>query len=79
MDLNWNKEILPRSDQTSIKFEISSARSMLTSMKIPFFSPNVTKLHLYFDGQIASNSTNLLSKIINLSQLTEIQLECFLS
>ena len=63
-------------DQITLRLGNYFTESMLTSMKIPYF-PNVTKLHLYFDGQIVSNSTNLLSKIINLSQLTEIQLECF--
>ena len=34
------------------------------------------KLHLHFIDQIVNNATNILSKIINLSQLIEVQLDC---
>ena len=81
INFSCNREMISTGDQTFQTTNIDQITLRLgnyftESMKIPSF-PNVTKLHLYFDGQIASNSTNLLSKIINLSQLTEIQLECF--
>ena len=85
IDFDSKKEMISTGDQTFQTTNIDQiilrlgnyfTESMLTSANSPFF-PNVTKLHLHFDGQIMSNATNLLSKIINLSQLIEVQLECF--
>ena len=85
IDFDSKKEMISTSNQTFQTTNINQiilrlgnylTESMLTSMNVPFF-PNVTKLHLHFDGQIVSNATNLLSERINLSQLMEVQLECF--
>ena len=86
IDFDWKKEMISTSDQRfettnidqiTLRLGFFSIESILTSMNIPYF-PNVTKLHLhfYFNGEISINSTNFLSKIINLSELIEVHLEC---
>ena len=83
IDLSLNKETISTSNEI---FQATSVNEMiirlgnylieskLTSMNILYF-PNVTKLHLRFRGLIWNSSINL-SKIMNLSQLVEIQLDC---
>ena len=83
MDLSLNKEIISTSNE---RFQATSvneiiirlgnylSESILTSMNILYF-PNVTKLHLCFCGLIWNSSINL-SRLMNLSQLVEVQLDC---
>ena len=61
-------------DQIILRLKTSLTESILASMNVPYF-PNVTKLNLYFNGKMSINSANL-SKMINLFQLVEVQLDC---
>ena len=83
IDLSLNREIISTSNEkiqatsvTEIIVRLGNdlIESRLTSMNILYF-PNVTKLHLDFNGKISINSLNL-SRVINLSQLVEVQLDC---
>ena len=84
MDFDWKKEIISTGDQTfqttnieqiTLRLRTFLTESILTSMNILYF-PNVTKLHLDFHGNLLTNLTNLLSKMLNLSRLIEVQLKC---
>ena len=81
MDFDWIKEIISTGgqafqrtniEQITLRLRTFVTESILTSMNFLDF-PNVTKLHLRFCGRIWNSSMNL-SRMINLSQLVEIEL-----
>ena len=64
--------------QLIFRFKKRLTKQILKAINISYF-PNVTKLHVYFNGKFHAPFLDYLPRIINISQLTEVFIELYYS